>query len=70
MITWLFGFLYGIGFSLTLVCGFVWMGLVRTFHGSLHPIKVLTMAMAWPITVIVVGSKIHSYLRDEEDYES
>jgi hypothetical protein len=65
MISWGFGFIYGLGFTLTLLGGFIWVAVLNTIHGSLHPLKVLGLAVVWPITLMVLGYRFYQYVKDE-----
>lgn len=65
MISWSFGFIYGLGFTLTLLGGFIWMGVLNALHDRLHPLKVLGVALIWPITVMVLVYRFYQYVKDE-----
>ena len=43
--------IYSTGFTLTLICGILWMLIVNLLNVDLHYLKVIQAAIFWPITL-------------------
>lgn len=69
MISSILSFIYGFGFALTLVGGIVWMGVVNTFKGFLHPIKVLVIVIAWPIALPLIGYTLYKFIWMDDEHQ-
>ena len=47
--------IYSTGFTLTLICGLLWMVIVNLVNINLHYLKVIQSAIFWPITLTWVA---------------
>jgi hypothetical protein len=69
MISTILSFIYGVGFALTLVGGFIWLMVLNLFKGYLHPLKVLIIAIVWPIALPIIGYKIYKFIWMDDEYQ-
>jgi hypothetical protein len=65
MITLLLGYIYGVGFGLTIVGGVVYLLVMNGLKCHPSKIKMLLGLVGWPITWGVVSCKLYRVFREE-----